>query len=109
VPLTELNSGNYQNKENIIKTAQTIEILPRIKEIEEVAEIYINNYLMPKGMLGDAVHLAYTSIYKIDFLITWNCKHLANANKKHHIRQINTKLGLFVPEIITPLELFKEE
>ena len=64
---------------------------------------------MLKGMLGDAVHLAYTSIYKIDFLLTWNCKHLAKANKKHHIRQINTKPGLFVPEIITLQELFTEE
>ena len=104
--LAELNDGNYPNKEKIIKTAQTIEVLPRIKEIETTAEIYINNYLMPKGMLGDAVHLAYASLYKTDFLLTWNCRHLANANKKQHIRQINTKLGLFIPEIITPLELF---
>lgn len=48
------------------------------------------------------------SVYKIDFLMTWNCKHLANANKKLHIRKLNTKLGLFVPDIITPLELFEE-
>jgi len=64
---------------------------------------------MPKDLKGDAVHLAYTSVYKIDFLLTWNCKHLANANKKPHIRKINTNLGLFIPEIITPLELFQEE
>lgn len=107
--LVELNAGNYPNKSKILKTAQTIEILPRIKEIEIIAKIYINNFIMPQGMPGDAIHLAYASIYKIDFLLTWNCKHLANANKKQHIRQINTKLGLFIPEIITPLELFTEE
>jgi len=44
-------------------------------------------------------------MYKIDFLMTWNCKHLANANKKQQIRIINNRLGLFVPEIVTPLEL----
>jgi len=106
--LTELNSGNYPNKENIIKTAQTIEILPRIKEIEEVAEIYINNYLMPKGMLGDAVHLAYTSIYKIDFLLTWNCKHIANANIKKKLMKLITGMGYAMPIICTPDELIKE-
>ncbi len=53
-------------------------------------------------------HLAYASYYKIDFLLTWNCNHLANANKKQHIRIINTRLNLPTPETITPLELFTE-
>ena len=63
---------------------------------------------MPDDILGDAVHLAYASYYKIDYLLTWNCNHLANANKKQHIKIINTKLDLFTPELITPLELFTE-
>lgn len=63
---------------------------------------------MPRISTGDGLHLAYASLYKIDFLLTWNCNHLANANKKHHIRVINTRLGLFVPEITTPMELFTE-
>ena len=63
---------------------------------------------MPKDEMGDALHLAYASFYKIDFLLTWNCNHLANANKKQHIRILNNRLNLFVPEIITPLELFTE-
>jgi len=63
---------------------------------------------MPIDEQGDALHLAYASFYKIDFLLTWNCNHLANANKKQHIRIINARLNLFMPEIITPLELFTE-
>ncbi len=106
--LAELQAGNYPKKDEAIKLAESLEVLERIPEIEKVAEIYLNNYIMPKNFEGDAIHLAYTSIYKIDFLLTWNCKHLANANKKPHIRQINTKLGLFIPEIITPMELFEE-
>lgn len=107
--LAELREGNYPKREEATRLAETIEVLPRVKDIEDVAVIYINNYLMPNDLEGDAIHLAYASVYKIDFLLTWNCKHLANANKKSHIRKINTKLGLFIPEIITPLELFKEE
>jgi hypothetical protein len=64
---------------------------------------------MPREHGGDALHLAYASHYKIDFLMTWNCHHLANANKKEHIRIINGRLGLYVPEITTPLELIKED
>ncbi|TAN47249.1 MAG: hypothetical protein EPN21_18080 [Methylococcaceae bacterium] len=39
--------------------------------------------------------------------LTWNCRHLANANKFGHIRRINTLLGLFVPTLVTPLELIE--
>ena len=53
------------------------------------------------------MHLALASYYKCDFLVTWNFRHIANANKFGHIRRINTKLGLFVPALVTPLELLE--
>ena len=58
--------------------------------------------------LGDALHLALASYHKFDYLLTWNCEHLANANKAGHIRWINTVLGLYVPMLITPLQLIGE-
>lgn len=54
---------------------------------------------------SDALHLALASYHRCDFLVTWNCKHLANANKFGHIRRVNTLLGLFNPALVTPLEL----
>ena len=78
-------------------------------EVRSIARIYIENLLMPRKFEGDVFHLAYASLYKMDFLLTWNCNHLANANKKLHIRIINTNLGLTVPEITTPLELVEED
>ncbi len=77
-------------------------------EIEEVVEEYISNYLMPQDVVGDALHLAIASFHKVDYLLTWNCNHLANANKKKHIRRINGRLRLSTPEIITPLEVLEE-
>ncbi len=106
--LAELLEGDYPRKDDATRMAETIEVLPRIEEVEEIAGIYIDNFLMPNDLKGDAIHLAYASYYKIDFLLTWNCDHLANANKKQHIRIINTRLNLYVPEIVTPLELFTE-
>ena len=53
-------------------------------------------------------HLALASYHKFDYLLTWNCEHLANANKAGHIRWINTVLGLYVPMLITPLQLMGE-
>jgi hypothetical protein len=51
--------------------------------------------------------LALASYHKCDFLVTWNCAHLANANKFGHIRRVNAMLGLFVPALVTPLQLLE--
>nr|VFK42471.1 MAG: hypothetical protein BECKSD772F_GA0070984_112216 [Candidatus Kentron sp. SD]VFK48257.1 MAG: hypothetical protein BECKSD772E_GA0070983_111817 [Candidatus Kentron sp. SD] len=51
----------------------------------------------------------HCSYYNIDFLLTWNCNHLANASKRRHIRIINTRMDLSTPEITTPFELFTEK
>ena len=106
--ITEINDGNYPKKAELLKFISGIRVLPSDGKIIEIAQIYLSNYLMPLALKGDALHLAYASFYKIDFLLTWNCNHLANANKRKHIRVINTRLNLAAPEIITPLELFSE-
>jgi len=107
--LQELSNGNYPRKAEIIRLVSTIPLLPSVSDLEQVVEFYISNYVMPRSFVGDALHLAYASYFDIQYLLTWNCNHLANANKRKHIRVINARLGLSTPEIVTPLELFKEE
>jgi hypothetical protein len=80
-------------------------LLPLLPEISAIVSTYIGHRLMPKDPGGDALHLALASFYKCDFLLTWNCRHLANANKFGHIRRINGMRGLYVPALVTPLEL----
>ena len=78
-------------------------------EVLEIAEAYIAHKVMPNDPAGDALHLAIASYHKCDFLVTWNCKHLANANKFGHIRRINAILGISSPALVTPLQLLGEE
>ena len=106
--VAELSRGDYPNKAKILRTASEIQVLPPDERITDVAQVYTDNYLMQLALKGDALHLAYASFYKMDFLMTWNCNHLANANKRQHIRIVNARLNLFTPEIVTPLELFTE-
>lgn len=77
--------------------------------IDDIVEAYLRNRLMPSYDIRDAVHLAFASFYKMDYLLTWNCRHLANVRKQEHIRVINGRLGLTTPAIITPLELLLTE
>ena len=107
--LDEVGSGDYPHKDRAIEFASHLHILPPDPEIIEIAQTYIDHYLMPQSLKGDALHLAYASFYKMDFLLTWNCTHLANANKTQHIAILNTRLQLAVPEITTPLQLVHEE
>lgn len=106
--IVELSNGDYPNKQKLMHCVSEIQILQPDTRVFEIAQVYLDNYLMPRSLTGDAIHLAYASYYKIDFLLTWNCNHLANANKRQHIRIINARLNLLTPEIITPLELFTE-
>jgi predicted nucleic acid-binding protein len=106
--LAEISRGDYPNKDNLLELIADVPVLRVNDEIDDIAAIYMKEYVMPKGAAGDAFHLACASFYKLDYLLTWNCNHLANANKEKHISIINTKLGLYTPRIVTPLQLFKE-
>jgi hypothetical protein len=64
---------------------------------------------MPSDPNGDALHLAIACYHRMDCLLTWNCKHLANANKLEHIRRINFQIGLPTPLLATPLNLLEDE
>lgn len=106
--VNELEAGEYPKKDEKLKLLAELELLEINDSIEEIVEVYISHCLMPKNDLGDALHLAIASYHKTDFLLTWNCQHLANANKRAHIRRINERLKLFTPELVTPYELTEE-
>lgn len=106
--MEELESGDHPEKQQKLDLLEEALLLEITDEIREIAQVYIDNYLMPKDVAGDALHVAVASYYKMDYLLTWNCTHLANARKKHHLRRINGRLRLDTPEIITPLELLGE-
>ncbi len=106
--VAELSVGDYPRRAQILAFVAELAVLPPNEQILEIAQIYLDNYVMPQELAGDALHLAYATFYKFDFLLTWNCNHLANANKRQHIRVINARMNFSTPEIITPLQLFTE-
>ena len=106
--IEELSGGNHPHRSDCLELVAELPLLAVEPEIGEIVEAYVAHKLMPRDPGGDALHLALASFYRCDFLATWNCRHLANANKFDHIRRINGILGLFVPSLVTPLELLGE-
>jgi predicted nucleic acid-binding protein len=107
--VAELQQGEYETQAVVVELVSDLPQLEVVDDIADIIDVYVANHLMPRERLGDALHLALASYHKCDFLLTWNCKHIANANKFEHIRIINTRLGLFVPTLVTPMELCEEE
>lgn len=101
----ELSRGNKPHKEAALKLALTLPSLELVPEVKEIAAVYLRHFVMPRDPLGDALHLALACHHKCDYLVTWNCAHLANANKAGHIRRVNAMLDLHTPAMLTPLEL----
>ena len=97
------------------KRRQCLELvaaLPRLAvtpEVIELADVYVRQLVMPSNDIGDAFHLAFATWYRLDFLLTWNCRHLANANKFGHIQRVNEQQRLLSPAIITPEQLLGKE
>jgi hypothetical protein len=107
--LDELAGGPQDRSADWLALVAGLPVLAVDQAIAEIVQAYIHHKVMPNDPAGDALHLALASYHKCEFLVTWNCEHLANANKFGHIRRLNTMLGLFVPSIVTPLELLGGE
>ena len=89
-----------------------VEPLPLLEITDEaygVAELYVRHRLMPQPASGDALHLALASLNEVDYLLTWNIRHLANPNKIEHLAVLNRRLGLLTPVVLSPEGLWSEE
>ncbi len=109
VVLAELNRTAFPRREEAVHLVQTLPLLPLTEEVIGVAKVYQEHLVMPNDTLGDAVHVALACVHEVDYLLTWNCRHLANPNKTQHLQVINLRLGLLTPALLTPPMLMQEE
>ena len=77
--------------------------------MERLAEIFFKLLGIPEKSKLDAVHLAFAMVYKINYLLTWNCKHLAHGEIREKIHNYCLNNGLFEPMIVTPFELMRRD
>jgi hypothetical protein len=105
----ELERGDFQARADCLALIAPLPVVAIDAAALEIVQAYIHHRVMPADPTGDALHLALASYHRCDFLVTWNCRHLANANKFGHIRRVNGLLGLFTPALVTPLELLGDD
>ena len=90
---------------------QALEGIPELKLSEEIvvlAEKLVKDGSLPPNAVEDALHIAIATLNGIDYLLTWNFKHLANATMRYKIEGVCRLLGYEPPVICTPQELMEE-
>lgn len=77
------------------------------KEVERLADTYINEKVVGQTSYADCTHVALATINKADILASWNFKHIVNIDRIRGYNSVNLKLGYPILEIRTPKEIFK--
>jgi hypothetical protein len=74
-----------------------------------LAQLLIEQHVMPGPVKGDAIHVAFAAYHGMEYLLSWNVKHLANPNKRVHLARVLLNAGRTVPLIVTPDVLWESD
>ena len=75
----------------------------------DIAQALVTGKIIPTKAAEDALHIAIATLNGVDYLLTWNCKHIANSEIQRNIAAYLEKVGLFLPFICTPEELLGDD
>ncbi len=106
--LRESGKGEKEAASERLRVMQNFQVLELRTEALELGESFIIQNALPQKASDDALHIALATIYGIDYLLTWNCKHMANAEIQKKIAKISLGQGYEIPTICTPYELMGE-
>ncbi len=91
-----------------LEAVATLKILAVSEEAVSLAELLVAKGPIPREHVADALHVAVAAVNSIDYLLTWNCKHLANAIHRGRIESLVEEAGYTCPVICTPEELMED-
>lgn len=103
--IEEDSAGDQEAARKRIEELKKFPHLQLNDKVEQMAQVYIDKLDIPQKAYRDAIHLAVASVHNVEYLVTWNCAHLANAEIIRKLIKINESFGLSTPLICTPEEL----
>ncbi len=106
--LEEAAVGDANAAAKRLETLQNIPLLEITLEVLNLAKALVAQKAMPMKARDDATHIATATIHHLNYLLTWNCKHLANAQMQEKLVAVSSTLGYHLPRICTPYELIGE-
>ena len=101
----EASAGDASAAAERLKVLNTIEMLDITEEAGFLATALIERGSLPAKASADALHIAIAAVHNVDYLLTWNCKHIANAEIRPVIESVCRNMGFIPPILCTPEEL----
>ena len=108
VVIDEVSAGNPEMAQKRIELIRDFRALEVTEEAESLTMAILSHGAIPQNEIRDAAHIAVASVSNVDYLLTWNCKHLANAQIIRKISRICNEQNYNMPVICTPEELMGE-
>ncbi len=105
--IEEAASGDPQAVEDRLAILEKMTVLEIADQAVELAEVLVRGQALPAKAGNDALHIAVAAVHQVPFLVTWNCRHLANAVLRKRIEALCAEQGFAAPVICTPEELLE--
>lgn len=106
--INEASSGDVDAAKRRLDVVKDIPLLETSKIAVNFAELLVTEGSIPQQAIEDALHIAIATLNGMDYLLTWNFKHIANATMRYNIERICRISGYEPPIICTPQELLGE-
>ena len=107
--LDEAADGDSALAQSRLETLAGVPILPVEGAILDIAEEILRKAILPRSASVDALHIAMVAHHQVDYLLTWNCTHIANARILPKVFGVLDSAGLARPIICTPEELLNDD
>jgi hypothetical protein len=108
IVLDEISTGEAEMAKLRLDTLAGIPVLQSNELAENFTLQVLGSGLLPASADRDAGHIALATVYEMDILLSWNCRHIANASIQARLRKLAEKSGLTLPVLCTPDELTGE-
>ena len=108
IVLAEASQGDSSAVQQRLEVLSHLTILEILPEVDVLTQKLLNAGAVPQNFRSDAEHIAIATVHRVEYLTSWNQKHIVNANRREHIHQICQEAGFEPTTICTPTELIGE-
>jgi hypothetical protein len=109
VVLRESQAGDPAAASERLEVLRDFPSLEQTEEATAMAQVLLDQVPLPERAAVDALHIAIATVHGMDYLLTWNCTHIANAALRDQIESVCRASGYEPPVICTPEELLSPE